>query len=157
MTDASDKVVGAVLQQYVQDTWHPISFFSKKLKPAEMRYSTLDRELLAIYLAIKHFQHFLEGCQFHVLTDHKPVTYALHTHLDRHSPRQARQLNFISQFTSTIRHVQGEDNTVADALSRVETNALITGQPPVVDFVAMAKLKWKILKFVHYSHLPLPH
>ena len=139
MTDASDKAVGAVLQQYVQDTWHPISFFSKKLKPAEMRYSTFDRELLAIYLAIKHFRHFLEGRQFHVLTDNKPLTYALHTRLDRHSPRQARQLDFISQFTSTIRHVQGEDNTVADALSRVETNALITGQPPVVDFVAMAK------------------
>ena len=99
MTDASDKAVEAVLQQYVQDTWHPISFFSKKLKPAEMRYSTFDRELLAIYLAIKHFRHFLEGRQFHILTDHKPLTYALHTRLDRHSPRQARQLDFISQFT----------------------------------------------------------
>ena len=55
MTDASDKAVGAVLQQYVQDTW----------QLAEMRYSTFDRELLAICLAIKHFRHFLEGRQFH--------------------------------------------------------------------------------------------
>jgi hypothetical protein len=52
MTDASDIAVGTVLQQYVDGTWHPIYFFSKKMKPTETRYSTFDRELLAIYLAI---------------------------------------------------------------------------------------------------------
>ena len=40
-TDASDTAVGAVLQQRVDDQWRPISYFSKKLKPAETRYSTL--------------------------------------------------------------------------------------------------------------------
>ena len=130
MTDASDTAVGAVLQQHINGTWHPISFFSCKLTPAETRYSTFDRELLAVYLAIKHFRHFLEGRTFHVLTDHKPLTYALHSHSDRHSPRQARQVDYISQFTSTICHVHGVDNVVTDALSRVESNALLTGQPP---------------------------
>ena len=86
MTDASDMAVGAVLQQHIDGVWHPISFFSKKMKPAETRYSTFDRELLAVYLAIRHFRHFLEGRHFHVLTDHKPLTHALHTSLDRHSP-----------------------------------------------------------------------
>ena len=55
MTDASDSAVGAVLQQYVNGQWQPISFISKKLKPSETRYSTFDRELLAVYLSIKHF------------------------------------------------------------------------------------------------------
>ena len=137
-TDASDTAVGAVLQQNVCGTWTPISFFSRKLTPAETRYSTFDRELLAVYLGIQHFRHFLEGRLFHVLTDHKPLTYALNSRSDRYSPRQARQLDYISQFTSTIRHVQGIDNVVADALSRVETNALLTGQPPTVDFAAIA-------------------
>ena len=109
------------------------------MTPAETRYSTFDRELLAVYLAIRHFRHLLEGRHFHVLTDHKPLTYALNTRSDRHSPRQARHLDYISQFTSTIRHVHGLDNVVADTLSRIETNALITGTPPVVDFAAMAK------------------
>ena len=58
MTDASDTAVGAVLQQQINGEWKLIAFFSKRLKPAETRYSTFDRELLAIYLAIKHFQHF---------------------------------------------------------------------------------------------------
>ncbi len=139
MTDASDMAVGAVLQQYIDGIWHPISFFSKKMSPAETRYSTFDRELLAVYLSIKHFCHFLEGREFHVLTDHKPLTHALHTRLDRHSPRQARHLDYISQFTSSLRYVQGSDNVVADALSRIEINASLSGQPPVVDFAAMAK------------------
>ena len=139
MTDASDTAVGAVLQQLVDGTWQPISFFSKKLRPAETRYSTFDRELLPVYLAIKHFRHFLEGRHFHVLTDHKPLTYALNARLDRHSPRQARQLDYIFQFTSAIRHVEGHNNPVADALSRIETNALVTGLPPVIDFAAMAE------------------
>ena len=46
-TDASNTAVGAVLQQYVDNTWHPISF-SKKMKPAETCYSTFDCELLAV-------------------------------------------------------------------------------------------------------------
>ena len=79
MTDASDMAVGAVLQQHIQGTWHPISFFSHKMTPAETRYSTFDQELLAVYLSIKHFGHFIEGRPFHVLTNHKPLTYALNS------------------------------------------------------------------------------
>ena len=96
MTDASDTAVGAALQQFIGNSWQPIAFFSKKLKPAETRYSTFDRELLAIYLSIKHFRHFLEGRPFHVLTDHKPLVYALNIRSNRHSPRQARHLDYVA-------------------------------------------------------------
>ncbi len=99
-TDASDTAIGAVLQQHIEGAWCPISFFSRKLTPAETRYSAFDKELLAIYLAIQHFRHFLEGRPFQVLTDHKPLTFALNSRSDHHSPRQARQLDYISQFTS---------------------------------------------------------
>ena len=133
MTDASDITVGAVLQQEVNNQWHPIAFFSKKLTPAETRYSTFDRELLAICLAVKHFQHFVEGWDFHILTDHKPLTFALKSH-HNHTPRQLRHLDFISQFTNDIRHVKGIDNCVVDALSCIEINAIHTDQYPVIDF-----------------------
>ena len=69
-TDASDSAVGAVLAQ-ADDC--PISFFSKKLTDAEKKYSTFDRELLAVFLAIKQFRHILEGRCFTVFTDHKPL------------------------------------------------------------------------------------
>ena len=69
-TDASDIAVGAVL---AQGNSQPVSFFSKKLSPAEKKYSTFDRELLAIFLAIQHFRHVLEGRAFRVWRDHKPL------------------------------------------------------------------------------------
>ena len=71
-TDASDIAVGAVLQQFIEDEWHPIAYLSSALKPVETQYSTFDRELLVIYLDIKHFSHILEGRQFYVLMDHRP-------------------------------------------------------------------------------------
>ena len=89
------------------------------MKPAETRYSTFDRELLAIYLAIKHFQHFVEGHQFHVLTDHKPLTFAFSTQSSKLMQRQIRRLNFPSHFTTDVRHIKGSDNPVVDALSHI--------------------------------------
>ena len=136
MTDASDVAIGAVLQQFVGDEWRPIAYFSKKLKPAETRYSTFDRELLAIYLAIKHFRHILEGRPFFVLTDHKPLVYSLSSSPNRHSPRQIRHLDFISQFTSDIRHIQGCTNQAADALSRVQAVSQVP--TPAIDFEQIA-------------------
>ena len=68
-TDASDIGIGALLQQHVEGTWKPIAFFSKKLNNVERNYSAFDRELLAIYKAVKHFKYFIEGHQFHIYTD----------------------------------------------------------------------------------------
>ena len=102
MTAASDRAVGAVLQQRFGEGWQPIAYFSRKLRPPETRYSTFDRELLAVYLAIKHFCHFVEGREFYVLTDHKPLTFALSTNSDKYTPRQVRHLDYISQFTATF-------------------------------------------------------
>ena len=53
--------VGVALHQFIDADWYPKSFFSKMLKPTERKCSAFDRELLALYLAIKHFRHFLEG------------------------------------------------------------------------------------------------
>ena len=137
MTDASNTAIGAVVQQFVDDQWQPISFFSRKLSSAESRYSTFDRELLAIYSSIRHFKHYVEGRKFHILTDHKPITFSLFSNSTRYSPRQTRHLDYISQFTSDIRHVTGPNNPVADALSRLDINA-IHQLPRGIDFVAMA-------------------
>ncbi|UYV78910.1 hypothetical protein LAZ67_17000240 [Cordylochernes scorpioides] len=118
--DASDFAVGAALHQQVGNNFQPIAFFSRKLDAAQRKYSAYDRELLAVYLSIKHFRHLLEGRQFPVYTDHKPLTYAFQQNLDKASPRQCRHLDFIGQFTTDIRHIAGCENVPADFLSRVE-------------------------------------
>lgn len=82
---------------------------------------SIDRELLAIYSAIRHFRHMVEGRHFVIYTDHKPLIYALLQDPLKSSPRQARHLEFISQFTSDIRHITGKENIVADALLRINS------------------------------------
>jgi hypothetical protein len=72
VTDASTSAMGAVLQQRVKNTWQPLAFFSKKLNTAQQKYSTYDRELLAIYEAVKHFRHMLEVRHFTIFMDHNP-------------------------------------------------------------------------------------
>ena len=101
-----------------------MSFFSKKLSPAETRYSAFDRELLAVYTTIRHFRHNLESGEFYVNTDHKPLTYVMNSTTERPSLRQTRHLAFIAEFTTDIRYVKGETNFVADALSRPTLSAI---------------------------------
>ena len=90
------------------------------MSSAQRKYSAYDRELLAIYTAVKRFRHALEGRHFIIYTDHKPLTYAFKQNLDKCSPRQFRLLDYIGQFTTDIRYIKGPDNNVADALSRIE-------------------------------------
>ena len=133
-TDASDYAVGAVLQQLVNNVWQPLAFFSRQLRPSEQKYSTFDRELLALYLAIRHFRFLLEARPFTVFVDHKPLTFAMAKVAEPWSARQQRHLAFISEFTTDIRHVSGKDNAVADCLSRVVVGAVHLG----LDYTQMA-------------------
>ena len=114
MTDASDIVVGATLQQKVDGHQQLLGFFSQILSPAQRNYSysTFDRELLAIYLSLKHFRHFLEGRPFTIYADHALLTHAISSPLKDAPERRLLQLQFVSEFTTRIRHVKGTDNGV---------------------------------------------
>ncbi|GFV24334.1 retrovirus-related Pol polyprotein from transposon opus [Trichonephila clavipes] len=120
-TDASDFAVGAVLQQLENEGWKPIAFYSKKLNETQTRYITYDRELLGTYLSVKHFKHLLEGNDFVIYTDHKPLTFAFKQKNEKASPRQQRQLQYISKFSCNIQRVLGKVNVVSDALSRIDS------------------------------------
>ncbi|XP_064479110.1 uncharacterized protein LOC135392325 [Ornithodoros turicata] len=91
---------------------------AKALNPTEQKYSTFGRELLAAYLAVRHFRHFLEGRDFTILTDHNPLIYTLRSASSHYSPRQIRHLFFLAEFCTDIQYVRGNKNGPADALSR---------------------------------------
>ena len=107
------------MEQQIDEHWQPLAFFSRQLNKAERNYSTIDRELLGIHSAILHFCYFLEGRDFTVYTDHKPIVAAIKKKSELKSGRQSRHLATISEFTTDIQHVSGKDNVGADALSRV--------------------------------------
>lgn len=135
-SDASDKTAGAALNQFVNNSWQPLAYFSKKFTDAQTRYSTYDRELLAIYMAVKHFRKMFEGREIIIYTDHKPLTFAYtKTSANSESPRRTRQLLYISEFTTDIRHVSGIQNSAADALSRIDAIAC----PSPIDYQQLAQ------------------
>jgi len=116
-TDASDRGVGAVLSQagdHGQD--HPVAYFSRKLLPREERYSTVEKECLAIKLAIQAFNTYLMGRSFAIETDHRSLEW-----LDRikHSnSRLTRWSLFLQSYSYSVHYRKGSSNGNADGLSR---------------------------------------
>jgi len=92
VTDASNIAMGAVIEQANNASWQSLAFFSRKFMPSQLKYSTFDRELTTIYEAIRHFRYLLEGHEFTIHTDHKPLIYAFIKNSDQSSPRQSRLL-----------------------------------------------------------------
>ena len=80
-------------------------------------------------MSIKHFRCHLEGRQFTVWTDHKPLCGAIGSSTER-SPRQSRHLSFIAEFTTDVRHVPGASNVVADCLSRPSPSPSASASSP---------------------------
>ncbi|GFS72367.1 hypothetical protein TNCV_1827651 [Trichonephila clavipes] len=78
----------------------------------------------------------LEGRDFIIYTDQKPLMYAFMQNPDKCSPRQWRHLDFISQFSTDVRHINGTRKAVADALSRIEVNQISNS---FLDFEALSK------------------
>lgn len=121
-TDASDTRSGAVLSfGKTWETARPVAFDSMTFKGAELNYPVHEKELLAIMRALKKWRADLIGVPFQIYTDHK--TLENFTHQRDLSRRQARWMEFFSQYDGHIVYVKGEDNTVADALSRLPTTS----------------------------------
>lgn len=117
-TDASDIALGAVLSQGELPYDRPIHFFSRTLNDAQRRYSTIQKELLAIVEAIKNFRPYLYGRFFILITDHKPLCYLFN--MKDCGSRLFRQRLELLDYNFKILHRPGAQNTVADALSRIE-------------------------------------
>ncbi|GBO41047.1 Transposon Tf2-11 polyprotein, partial [Araneus ventricosus] len=93
-----------------------------KLTPAECKYPSIRRELLAIHASVKHFHDQLLGENFELLTDAKPLTE--YQSLDKKPEIVARWLLYLGTFSFTPTHIPGSLNP-ADFLSRVvEENSL---------------------------------
>jgi RNase H-like domain found in reverse transcriptase/Integrase zinc binding domain/Chromo (CHRromatin Organisation MOdifier) domain/Integrase core domain len=118
-TDASDYAISGEISQLDNNgKRRPVLFFSRKLTPAEMNYSTPDKEMLAIVQVMKKYQHYLRGTKHPVIvrTDHRNLRTFMTT--KELNARQARWAEELSAYNFVIEHVKGRENVVADALSR---------------------------------------
>lgn len=117
-TDASGCAIGAVLSQGPVGSDRPVAYASRTLSDTECRYSTIERELLAVVWATKHFRPYLYGKKFTIYTDHRPLAW-----LDSIKEPNSKLTNWrlsLGQYTYSVKYKKGPQNTNADALSRIK-------------------------------------
>ena len=126
-TDASKVQLGAVISQNNK----PIAFYSRKLNPAQVNYTTTERELLSIVETLKEFRNILLGQQIKVYTDHQNLTYKTFN-----TERVMRWRLILEEFSPELVYIKGSKNVVADALSRLELEEVENEVPSTLDGLA---------------------
>lgn len=118
-TDASDRGVGAHYTQ-VYDCGHEktLGFYSRKLNPAQQRYHTTERELMAIVYALEHVRAWAQTAagRPRILTDHKALVKFMEK--KKWNPRLERWGATLLDYMPEIEFIAGDQNIVADAMSR---------------------------------------
>ena len=110
-------IAGVVSQGPEWKTAKISSFYSAKLNPAQQNYPVHEIEMFAGVETMLRYTDVLQGTHFQWLTDHKGLTHLLNQ--KNLSGRQARWLEKISSFSFTVVYIEGSENVVADALSRL--------------------------------------
>ena len=118
--DASDVAAGAVLLQEEKDgVDHPVCYYSKKFNKSQQNYSTIEKECLALVLALQHFEVYLSSSSMliHVFSDHNPLVFINRVKNKNH--RLLRWSLMLQEYNLDIKHIKGKDNLIADCLSRI--------------------------------------
>ena len=115
-TDASGVGLGAVLSVVRGGVELPAAYFSKQLQGAQKRYSATELECLAVVSAIKHFEIYLAGQTFELVTDHQALKGMQSS--SNHNRRLTRWALFLQDFSFKVTYRPGAENANADGLSR---------------------------------------
>lgn len=137
--DASPYGVGGVLSLVNSDGMEePVAFASRKLNAIERRYSQLDKEGLAVIFAIKKFHKYLEGRQFVIQTDHKPLLGLFGANKAipvMASPRVVRWAVTLAGYDYELVYRRGIDHANADCMSRLPLNVTTNEAPTPADTI----------------------
>ncbi|GKD95410.1 ty3-gypsy retrotransposon protein, partial [Tanacetum coccineum] len=128
-TDASGMAIGAVLSQDNK----PIAFFSKKLCHTMQGQSTYTKEFYAITEAVKKWRQYLLGRRFRIYTDHHSLKHILTQTIQ--TPEQQKWVTKLLGYDFEVLYKPGRENTVADALSRVDIPSMLAISYPTAPWL----------------------
>ncbi len=117
--DASFVGAGAVLiQEDIYGIDHPVCYFSRKFNKSQLNYSTIEKETLALLLALQYFDVYLSSSNLPIMvfTDHNPLVFL--SRMYNQNQRLMRWSLVVQGYHLMIEHKKGSENVMADALSR---------------------------------------
>jgi hypothetical protein len=121
ITDACSTGIASVISQgHDWKTSHVAVFFSAKLNAAQQNYPTHELEMFAGVETMKRHSDILLGVKFTWYTDHKPLVHLLQQ--KNLSGRQAHWIESLSDFNFKVEYIEGIQNILSNALSRVYSN-----------------------------------
>ena len=116
-TDASGIGIGGVLQQQINGTLYNLFYHSQVLTPCEQKYSTIEKEALAIYKCIARMRTLILGRQLTLVTDHCPLCHIMTKTVN--NARVNRIAILIQEYNiDKVIHIDGRQNCLPDYLSR---------------------------------------
>ena len=105
--DASQSGLGAALLQGGQ----PVAYASRALTPTESRYAQIEKELLSIVFACKHFEPYVYGRDcVNVETDHQPLVSIVTKPLDKAPCHLQRMLLQLQRHSLHVMYKKGSRN-----------------------------------------------
>ena len=72
-SDSSRIGLGAMIEQEVEEEWHPVAFSSRALNTSEQNYAQIEHETLSVVFGCERFHEYVYGRQFIIQNDHKPL------------------------------------------------------------------------------------
>ena len=126
-TYASQYGLGNVLSQGWNDVEQPIIFISHTVSSAEKNYSVIEKETLAVHLAMQQLCTFRWGRRFTVRTDHKPLTSILTTKgsaSDRTNKMINNRSTLLLEYNFNIQYIPGVNKTGANCMSQLPLQSL---------------------------------
>ncbi|RDY05395.1 Retrovirus-related Pol polyprotein, partial [Mucuna pruriens] len=119
MCDTSNSVLGAVLGKRagVGKLVHVIVYASRTMDPAQLNYTTTEKELLAIVFGLNKFRPYLLGSKIIIFFDHATLRFLLKK--PNAKPRQIQWMLLLLEFNIEIKDKKGVENFVVNHLSRI--------------------------------------
>ena len=112
--DASKAQLGAVISRNNK----PMAFYSRKLNPAQVNYTTTERELLSIVENLKDFRNILFSQQIKVYTDHKNLS-----HKSFNTERVMRWRLALEEFSPELIYIKGYALSHLDKIDNINPNS----------------------------------